>query len=251
MASADIARPPGAPVAELAWPEIAARLADGAIAVLPIGAAAKEHGPHLPLGTDAVQAQWLASTLCGARKVLVWPTLTYGFYPVFVDYPGSISLGRATFIATVREILDGIAAAGATRIAILKTGVSTIEPLRVAAQSLLGTVRVRLINVYAGPVFMATSAAVAVQAFGGHADEIETSIMLALAPALVKMALAGTAATPIERGLFNRQMSSAANYSPLGINGDASVATTAKGQRLLDALRVDLLAEIDTMEETR
>ena len=44
MASADIARPPGAPVAELAWPEIAARLVDGAIAVLPIGAAAKEHG---------------------------------------------------------------------------------------------------------------------------------------------------------------------------------------------------------------
>ena len=90
MTSADTLWPPGAQVAELAWPEIAARLADGAIAVLPIGAAAKEHGPHLPLGTDSVQAQWLASTLCAARNVLIWPTLTYGFYPVFVDYPGSI-----------------------------------------------------------------------------------------------------------------------------------------------------------------
>ncbi len=251
MASADTLWPPGAQVAELAWPDITARLVDGAIAVLPIGAAAKEHGPHLPLGTDSIQAQWLASTLCAARNVLIWPTLTYGFYPVFVDYPGSISLGRATFIATVREILGGIATAGAMRIAILNTGISTIEPLRVAAQSQPNTLSVRLINVYAGPVFTATSAAVAVQAFGGHADEIETSIMLALAPALVKMTLAGTAATPIERGLFNRHMPSAANYSPLGINGDASVATAAKGHRLLDALRADLLAEIDTMEEAR
>ena len=121
---ADISR--GAWVATLTWPEVAERLARGAIAVLPVGAAAKEHGRHLPLGTDCIQAEWLGDWLCDERNVLVWPTLSYGFYPVFVDYPGSVSVGRATFIAMVSEILSSIAAAGAKKIAVLNTGISTI-----------------------------------------------------------------------------------------------------------------------------
>ena len=45
----------------LTWDEVARRLENGAAAVLPIGAAAKEHGFHLPMNTDRVQAEWLAA----------------------------------------------------------------------------------------------------------------------------------------------------------------------------------------------
>ena len=45
------------------WDEIARRIGDGAVAILPIGAAAKQHGFHLPLNTDRIQAEWLAGQM--------------------------------------------------------------------------------------------------------------------------------------------------------------------------------------------
>ena len=86
----------GAWVAGITWRDIADRVCAGAIGILPVGAACKEHGLHLPMNTDQLQAEWLAEHLAQKDNVLIWPTLTYGSYPVFVDYPGSCSqIGRA------------------------------------------------------------------------------------------------------------------------------------------------------------
>ena len=71
------------------WDEVARRIQDGAAAILPIGAAAKQHGFHLPLNTDRIQAEWLAGKLAAEVDALIWPTLSYGHYPAFVEYAGS------------------------------------------------------------------------------------------------------------------------------------------------------------------
>src|SRR5690349_16272193 len=65
------------------WDEVARRVGDGALAILPIGSAAKQHGLHLPLNTDRIQAEWLAGKVAEPINALVWPTLTYGYYPAF------------------------------------------------------------------------------------------------------------------------------------------------------------------------
>ena len=57
------------------WDEVARRIKEGAVAILPIGAAAKQHGFHLPLNTDRVQAEWLAGRMAEKIDALVWPTL--------------------------------------------------------------------------------------------------------------------------------------------------------------------------------
>lgn len=214
------------------------------MALLPIGAAAKEHGYHLPLDTDYQQARWIGEQVAAAIDAVVWPVLSYGYYPVFVDYPGSISLGRETFLAVVLEVLQGIARAGARSIAILNTGISTIAPLQEAVRQGPQGCATALVNVYAGEHFNAVSRAVEQQPFGGHADEIETSIMLALAPSTVRFARAVPQPTPILRGMFNRSDPAAANYSPSGANGDPTLATAEKGQRLLEAMRADVLAQL-------
>lgn len=231
----------GVLVEQVAWPEVAARLSRGATAVLPVGAGSKEHGYQLPNGTDFFQAQWLAHEVAARCDVVVWPTLSYGFYPVFVDYPGSISLSRQTFKMVVKEVLAGMFHGGAGRAAILNTGISTIPPLRAAIADLEQAAFVDLINVYSGPRFTAASAEVEEQPFGGHADEIETSIMLALHPEAVDMARAERSVNAIRRGRFNRTDPDAPNYSPSGANGDPTLASGEKGRRLTEALLADVL----------
>lgn len=234
-------------VDEAAWPVVDQALAAGATGVLPIGAAAKEHGYHLPLGTDYVQSEWLGRAVADAADVVVWPSLSYGYYPVFVDYPGSITLSRDTFCAVVGEVLDGIVRAGAHTVALLNTGISTIEPLRAVVRNHAGGAALALVNVYSGARFRAVVRAVEAQSFGGHADEIETSIMLALAPQRVVMEKAEPALQHIERGLFNRSDPSAPNYSPSGVNGDPTLATVAKGERLIAAMREDVLEALASL----
>jgi len=109
----------GAWVAKLTWPEVEEHIQSGAVAILPVGAAAKEHGRHLPLNTDQLQAEWLSARLIEKANVLVWPTLTYGHYPAFTDYPGSSSLTTATFEKLVEEILQGIFGSGSKSALIL------------------------------------------------------------------------------------------------------------------------------------
>ena len=75
-------------IERMRWDEVARRIDDGAAAILPIGAAAKQHGFHLPLNTDRIQAEWLAGRLAAEFDALIWPTLSYGHYPAFVEYAG-------------------------------------------------------------------------------------------------------------------------------------------------------------------
>ncbi|HBR26385.1 MAG TPA: hypothetical protein DD732_05035, partial [Rhizobiales bacterium] len=75
-------------VAGLTWDRIGQQLRNGAAAILPIGAGAKEHGFHMPMATDQVFADYFARALAKKIDALIWPTLSYGAYPAFVSYAG-------------------------------------------------------------------------------------------------------------------------------------------------------------------
>jgi creatinine amidohydrolase len=105
--------------------------------------------------------------------------------------------------------------------------------------------RYQLINVYSGPSFATAVENVAEQAWGGHADEIETSMMLAIDEASVDLEVARAAPVRIVNGLFNRVDPSLPNFSPDGVNGDPSLATRWKGERLLAAMLEDILAAMN------
>lgn len=235
---------PGRWVEKLTWPQIETKIEQGVIAVLPIGAAAKEHGRHLPLNTDHLQAQWLADEMANSLDILIWPIVGYGYYPAFVDYPGSISINAEVFAELIGQVLEGILFAGITRVVILNTGISTIPPLNTLVSKYARRGEVSVYNIYSGVKFQHAVDTLEEQGFGGHADEIETSIMLAIDESLVDMSLAGSQHTPIQRGLFNRLHAEQANFSPDGVNGEPHLATTEKGVLLLEALRLDCLAAL-------
>lgn len=228
----------GAWVAELTWPEVEARIHSGAVAVLPIGAGAKEHGPHLPMNADQSQAEWLADRLIDVLNVLIWPTVSYGYYPAFHEYPGSCSVPEDVFSGLVSSITEQILAHDIAKVCLLNTGVSTTPSLR---RIVAGNNSLCLVNIYEGDHCRALGTRLLRQRQGGHADEMETSIMLAIAPGQVRLeqAVRWDAATPIP-GPLRRCDANHPNYSPSGIVGDATLADARKGRQLIGAILTDV-----------
>lgn len=238
--------PRGTLLSELTWLQAEAVLTTDAIVVLPLGAAAKEHGPHLRLDNDWLLAEYFKQRVLAVADVVVAPTLGYHFYPAFVEYPGSTTLSETTARDVVVEIVASLAAYGPRRFYVLNTGISTVGPLRASAE-LLATRGILLrftdIASIAGPV----EAKIAEQPGGSHADEIETSIMLYIAPHAVDMTKAVRDWAPKTKKGLSRSPDGPGHYSKSGVWGDPTLATLAKGEALTEAMVAGMLAEIEAL----
>ena len=226
------------------WHEVQQAMAQGMTCIVPIGASCKEHGLHLPLNTDSVQANWLGKQLSLRFPLIVWPLVSFGYYPAFVDYPGSWSISENTFTSCMLDIIESIAKHGSNKIILLNTGISTIRPLEVALTQSIFNARTILINVYSGKHVQAAIKELEEQKQGGHADEIETSIMLAIDHMLVHMDRAQPGLEDIKRGPLNLNDPTQENYCPTGAMGDATLATAEKGKKILEAILEDVSDEL-------
>ena len=207
---------------DLTWPEAKTRFDADPVVVVPIGAASKAHGPHLPLKTDALTARALGQGLIERVPVVAAPVLGFGFYPAFTGFAGSQHLGADTFKAVVRELIGNFAAHGAKRIALLNTGVSTEKPLDEVAKE-TGDVLVLHMRLLGQ-----TADALIENKDGGHADERETSVMLARDPRSVRM----------------DKLKLDGAFEKTGATGDPMRATAFKGERLLAARLDDIVAAL-------
>ena len=244
---ANAAAAPGFRVGGLPWTEAEKLLTPDRVVVLPLGAAAKEHGPHLLLRTDEILAEHFARRVVERRPVALLPTLTYGFYPAFLEYPGSVSLSFETQRDAVAEICRAIARYGPRRFYVLNTGVSTARPLRATADLLA---REGILMRFTDLAVAGKSAEEAVreQRYGTHADEVETSMILFMAPGTVRMDRAVADGERVRPGPLTRDPTNAdGHYSPSGVFGDATLATWRKGERVVEAMLADVLADLDQL----
>lgn len=235
----------GVVLEELTWPEAQQALPQLGTVVLPVGARTKEHGLHLPLNTDWLTAQHLARTVLTRLPVVLLPTLPYGYYPAFLDYPGSVHLRLDAFRDTVIDIALCMARHGARRCYVLNNGISTnrgLEPARLAlAQD-------GVLMEYTDLTHLGKDARarIAEQSQGTHADELETSLLLSIAPEVVRLERARRDIPERPgRGPFTRTPdTTTGHYSPTGAWGDPTLATTEKGQILLQEMEQSLIEEI-------
>ena len=104
---------------ELSWPRIKERADAGHIVIIPVGVI-EQNGLHLPVDTDAFIPQEIARE-AGRRdpEILVGPTVHFGYTPSNKNFPVSISLSVATWMALIREVVLSVARHGFTRIAVL------------------------------------------------------------------------------------------------------------------------------------
>ena len=123
----------------------------------------------------------------------------------------------------------------------LNTGISTLAPVD-RALTRLDVGRVKHLRIYGGPRYRGVARQLTEQGHGSHADELETSLMLALAPQLVDMARAEASPTRKQQtpGALTPSDPDSPNYSRSGSYGDPTLATSAKGEVLLAAMLDDL-----------
>jgi mycofactocin system creatininase family protein len=198
----------------------AGELADRVL-VVPVGAT-EQHGPHLPLTADCDIAQALADRLAAAvpEDVVVAPPVTYGSSGEHQGFPGTLSIGAA-----------------ATELLLVELGRSATCTWR----------RVLFISAHGGNAEAIARAVARLRDEGrdarawyltwrgdAHAGHVETSVLAALRPERVDMALAASGATASLAELLPRlQRDGVAAVSPNGILGDATTADAAVGAQLV------------------
>jgi len=233
---------------DLTWMQAESVLDAAAVVVIPIGAAAKEHGPHLKLKTDWILCEYLKMQVLERCEVIVAPTLAYYYYPAFLEYPGSVSLRLKTARDFTIEVSRSLAHYGPRRFYALNTGISTIRALKSAALSLAKD-HILLRYTDLSRATSAVIAEVSKQEGGTHADEIETSLLLCIDPSSVDMTKASKDYHP-GSGPLTREPRGRGAYSPTGIYGDATLATAEKGRKVLDALLEAIVRDIEDVRSS-
>jgi creatinine amidohydrolase len=241
------------------------------IAVLPV-AATEQHGPPLPLSVDTVLADGIVAAslphLAPELSVLFLPTQAVGLSPEHARFPGTLTLKTETVLRLWTEIGESVAAAGVRKLLLFNSHGGQVSVLDLVARDL----RARLsLLVYSCSWFnlplqdaqgqdLNALFSAEEHRFGIHGGDIETSMMLALAPQRVQMDqarhFASTAQARAQQypilgnGRSAKLGWQTQDYHPAGAVGHAAAATAAKGDALVQAAGralAQLLAELDRL----
>jgi mycofactocin precursor peptide peptidase len=218
------------------WPEV--DRASRRLLVVPVGSL-EQHGPHLPMDTDTRIAAEVARRACAGRAgVVLAPAISIGASGEHAGFPGTLSIGTDALTGCLVEL--GRSASAYWPAMLLVNGHGGNADAVAAAVS-----RLR----YEGRRCGWWNAGLP----GGdpHAGRSETSIMLALCPADVRM----DAADPGDQRPLSELMPllrerGVRAVSPNGVLGDPSGASAGEGRGLLDQLTARLAAELDTWAST-
>jgi creatinine amidohydrolase len=229
---------------------------DQLIAVLPV-AATEQHGPHLPLRVDSALVDGVIHAalphLATDVPALFLPTQTVGLSPEHARFAGTLTLKAETTIRLWTDIGESVAATGVKKLMLLNSHGGQVGVMDIVARDLRARLGLLVYSVnwfglpLVGPqgqdvndLFNAHE-----HRFGIHGGEIETSMMLALAPEQVDMARAQNFASTSEdrarrfdilgNGKSAKLGWQMQDYNPLGAVGNAAAASADKGRAVLDA----------------
>jgi mycofactocin precursor peptide peptidase len=213
------------------WPD----LAELAVLLVPVGSY-EQHGPHLPLDTDATiataVAQRAAAALSGSTSVHVGPPIAYGASGEHQDFPGTLSIGTEALRVVLIEFVRSASTWSARTIFVNGHG-GNLAALRLAARQLRDEGHDVAWVVCAVP--------------GGdaHAGHVETSVMLRLAPDRVDLsrARAGNCES-LDRLMPTLVTQGVRAVAPNGVLGDPTGATGEAGAHILTAMVDDVVARI-------
>jgi creatinine amidohydrolase len=228
---------------QMTWEEIGRLPAQGMdTALLPVGAT-EQHGPHMGCGMDAEIARHLCHSVAEETDAALLPVLPYGCSIGHSQrWPGTLALQPKTMIDIAKQIGDWVFASGFKHFFIINTHVTNSAPLRCALEMLRAEhdgFMVAVIN----------SASISERvrerhfhdAEDWHANEAETSLMMALSPGMVREERIADSDDPdrTEDCVFSHPVN---RTSRNGVTGKPSLASKAKGQQLFGWMVEDLSA---------
>jgi len=219
--------------------EIAAALERDPRLIVPVGTL-EQHGPHLPLGCDTIITERIAEDLSATFGVLLAPTVEYGVnMPEDHGAGGSSGVRRKTLHRLLNDLLDAWEASGVEEFVILSAHGN--DPHQEALATVITTrARVRVVDLLAIPI----SDLLAEQEEPMHGGEADTSLMLYLAPHLVRPELARDFRLPPQQLQRYRRGWLRVPSGSAGSIGRPSLASAEKGERIYHRLRDRVAARI-------
>lgn len=225
---------------ELTWPQAKKRLLEVDIALLPVGAV-EQHGPHLPLDTDAYDAAYLAREValtCSEPRPLVMPLVAYGVSYHHEDFPGTISVGPDTLSRLIYDVGMSAAKNGITKLVIVNGHGGNSPALHFAAQMINRDAHIFTC------VDTGESSDTDIDEFietpnDVHAGEVETSTSLWTRPELVDLKSAKKFVPRFSIRYLNFTSKRGvgwygrtARFSSSGVIGDPTRASREKGEKI-------------------
>jgi creatinine amidohydrolase len=237
-------------LADATWPEVEAAVAAGRRAAVVALGSTEQHGPHLPLATDTLIGDALAARLVArVGDAVQGPTLSLGCASEHLAFPGTLHVRAETLAATLADVVRSLARHGITRVFVFSAHggnyaalADALPALRAVAAGVAVDACTDLAAVTAACHDAAAAAGVAPAVAGHHAGEVETSILLALHPGLVRrarLAAGHTAPVADPQALFYPSLRA---HAPDGTVGDPRDADAGRGRIYLEAW-VDVLAD--------
>ena len=241
---------------ELCWPDAARRLDTVDTALLPVGAV-EQHGPHLPLDTDAFDAEYLARRVaegCSDPKPLVLPPIAYGVSYHHEAFKGTISINNATLANLVYDVGISVAKNGIKKLVIINGHGGNAPSLNFAAQRINQEARI-FVCVDTGETSDVDLDDLTDTPNDVHAGEIETSTSLAIRPELVRMdRLQMEVPAFTSRYLDFTSKRGVAWYahthkiSASGVMGDPTRASREKGEKMWQIMIAHLVNFVDQLK---
>lgn len=235
----------------MSWPEIREELSAGRDTVVMAFGATEQHGPHMPLATDALIGDHLASLVADRLGAFVAPTVRVGCSEHHLAFPGTLSISEATFHALVADLVGSLARGGFRRVVLLPTHGGNFRPLADAVEKLgsLDGVAVSALTDLGALLAIAQLGAeehgVPLTEGGLHAGEWETSMLEAIHPDLVHPERGEPGYTGDPQEAIGAIFASGVHtISPNGVIGDPSRASPEHGKRYWDKVLSVALAEI-------
>ncbi len=242
---------------ELTWPEAERRFQEVDTALLPVGST-EQHGPHLPLGTDAFDAAYLADRIaeaCSDPKPMVLPLISYGVSYEHDEFKGTISISNNALSRMVYEIGMSAARNGIKKLVIINGHSGNAPALSFAAQMITRDARI-FACVDTGETSDVDVYAIIETPNDIHAGEIETSTSLAVRPHLVRMERATKRIPRFSSRYLN--FTSRRNIpwyvytkriSQNGVIGDPTKASATKGEKIWQIMIAHLVALVEDLKD--
>ena len=232
-------------------PDIEESIERDPVVILPVGSI-EQHGKHVPVGCDAIASEVVAlraaEVLNRDPLVLVLPPLWYGYSPHHMGFSGTVTLRSETFISVLCEICRSLLEQGARRVLLLNGHGGNIGSVDVAVcrigEDWRAPERVAAVTYWHLVAHRTAEFRESAEGGTGHAGEFETSLMLAVNEHLVRMERAVThypkmLSSALTTDLFGfskvKLYNDFRDLSPTGTLGDPSLASKAKGEKILAA----------------
>jgi creatinine amidohydrolase/Fe(II)-dependent formamide hydrolase-like protein len=241
---------------ELTWPEAEEMLKSVDVALLPVGSI-EQHGPHLPLDTDAFDARYLARRVaeaCSEPKPLVLPLMPYGVSYLHSGFSGTVSVTNDSLAKLVYDIGMSAAGNGIRKLVVINGHGGNSPALNYAAQMINRDARI-FVAVDSGETSDVDLANLTETQNDVHAGEIETSTSLAVRPQLVRLEKAVKSVPRFSSKYLDfsskRGISWHAHtemFSPTGVIGDPTLASADKGEKIWQVMIAHLVALVEDLK---